>query len=211
MKKLIKLSLLAIFLGIHPTGCYNKSCDDLYSYTISDIGIVTKHIYNLNESSIYQAPQTDPTKYYKVDSIGFLMDIKDFNIGLLDTKSSFNGFQSMAIACEPRTRYENSIEGIQALYSGNNVVFNDTLQLKFGDDITNLFNITNSFGSYQYPMSLQNFSSSPYMGVDESFFLTFATSNNDSLEFRFNLITTLSDGKVLKSEDLMVNLLPSNK
>ena len=208
MKKLIKLSLLAIFLGIHPTGCYNKSCDDFSTYYISGIEVETKNAYNLNEIPIHHSPFVDTTKYYQIDSVAFLLSFNHFEVGVSTKKSFFNGFQSTAFACEPSYRYQNPIENVQTFYAGEHINFNDTLSLKTGDNITSMFNISNTFGYLNSSKPLQNFTGQ-YQNVDESFFLTLARSNKDSLEFNFDLITTLTDGKIFTMEDLTVKLLPS--
>lgn len=211
MKKLIKLSLLAVFLGIHPTGCYNNDCNDFnnHAYYISAIKIETKNIPNLGRGTdVYHAPSIETTKSYHVDSIGFLMSFEYVDLASVNTSSSFLGFQNIAMACSPSYRYHNPIENILVIYPGESIIFNDSISLNRGDTITSMFNISSTFSDYSQPQPLETYSYL-YQDMEESLLIRLSENNQDSIDFRFDLITTLTDGKVFKSESLAVKLLPS--
>lgn len=213
MKKLIKLSLLAVFLGIHPVSCdkYDgNTCDGLvgHAYYISNVEIETLHISNLEIGyAIHQAPPIDASKSYHIDSIGFFMSFENVDLAHSIKAPSFYGFQNMAIACSPSYHYHNPIESVLAIYSGKSITFNDSININTGDTITSMFNVSSTFSDYSQAEPLETYSDL-YQDVEESLLLRFKESNRDSIEFHFDLFTTLTDGKVFKAEGMEVKLLP---
>lgn len=209
MKKLIKLSLLAVFLGIHPVSCdrYDDDCGSSgnHTYFISGIDIETKDISSNHLA--FSAPNTNENKFYQIDSIGFLMNFETVDLASEETPS-FHGFQNMAVACSYLISYNNPIENIEAIYTGLDVQFNDSMGLSSGDTITRMFNSSYSYDSYSAPESLENLYKKP-VEVYGDVLITFNVMNSDSLDFPFQLITTLTDGKIFTIEDLTVKLLPS--
>ncbi|AEV34072.1 hypothetical protein Oweho_3118 [Owenweeksia hongkongensis DSM 17368] len=214
MKKLIKLSLLAIFLGIHPVSCdkYDgNTCEGLegHAYYISNVEIDTKHIANLDIGyPTHLAPLIDTSESYHNDSIGFLMSFESVDLAFSIKAPPFLGFQNMAIACSPLYHYRNPVESIVAIYSGSSITFNDSININTGDTITNIFNVSSTFNDYSPPEALESYSDL-YQNIEESLLIRFSENNKDSIDFRFDLITTLTDGKVFKSEHITVKLLPS--
>lgn len=213
MKKLIKISLLAIFLGIHPVSC-NRYKDDCgsgknHAFFISDVNIETKNIPNLGRGThVYFAALIDTANSYHIDSIGFLMNFDHVDLASSNTISPFLGFQNIAIACSYSIKYQNPIENISAIYTGESINFNDSLRLNTGDTITGMFNISSTFSNYLNPEPLQSYND-PYQDMEESFLISFSEKNRDSLDFHFDLFTTLIDGNIFISKDLAVKLIPS--
>lgn len=209
MKKLIKLSLLALFLGIHPVSCdrYDDDCGSPgnNAYFISGIDVETKDISS--NHLVFSAPNTNSNTFYPIDSIGFLMNFETVDLAYEETPS-FHGFQNMAIACSYLISYNNPIENIEAIYTGLDVRFNDSIHLSSGDTITKMFNSSYSYYSYSDPEPLEKLTKKP-LEVYGNVLITFKVMNSDSLDFPFQLITTLTDGKIFTMQNLSVKLLPS--
>lgn len=210
MKKLIKLSLLAIFLGIHPVSCDKKDdcTPEKQAYLVSNVKVESKDLSNPTQGYYqYYAPLTDTTNYYHIDSVGALITL-EFDDIAYKSRSSFSGFQSSATACSFSYNYKNPIKIMAVIYKGDHTQFNNSIELNTGDTITYMFNFSQSYSSFEKTDSLENIGNTS-ISVGEDLFIKCKHLNTDSLSFQYYLSTTLTDGTVIKSEDVLVKLLPA--
>ena len=209
MKKLIKLTLLAVFLGIHPVSCDKENdCNPgKHAYHVSNVKIESKDLSNSAQGYYqYYAPLTDTINYYHIDSVGTLITLEFVDIAY-KSQSNFSGFQSSATACSFSYNYEYPIKKMDVIYTGIGTQFNNSIELNTGDTITSMFNFSRSYSTFEKTDSLENIGNTS-IPVGEDLFIMCSHLNTDSLLFQCYVSTTLTDGTVIKSEDVLVKLLP---
>lgn len=215
MKKLIKLSLIALFLGIHPVSCdrYDDDCGDLSNYP--KLVLITEINYNFFnieplEQELYRVNGvTENDTYYHPDSVGI-----GFSIGMthrIAAKKNFNfGFAQTANACYPSPPdVHNYITKVDIIFTGSPTFFNDSIgTINKGDTLSNLFGAFSRDTYYSTPSPLHNQES---WDSWETTFIKLVKYNRDSLSLSVDALFHMADGDDLYINDISINLLPTDK
>ena len=197
MKKLIKLSLIAIFLGIHPVSCDKEdgSGTDCGSGTgpifITSLDLIARDVsIKENYDLPLAAPSADTSLYYSSDSICLSLLANQTKKSPVKKTSDFS-FQSTASACSPIYLYSNPITGFEIIYQGHTTDFDDTITLEYGDTISNLFGFTPDQKLWN-TMPLSEIRE--YPSTSTLFMVKLKAHNRDSLNLKFMAIASLSTG-----------------
>ena len=212
MKKLIKLSLLAIFLGIHPVSCDkgDSSGTDCGSGTgpifIASLDLIARDV-SIKEHYNFPlaAPPADTSLYYSSDSICLSLLANQTKKSPNKKTSNFS-FQSTASACSPLYLYSNPITSFEIIYQGHITDFDDTIPLEYGDTISNLFSFTPDQKLWN-TMPLSEISE--YPSASAFFMIKLKERNRDSLNLKFMAVATLNTGEVFHYRNQRLKILPS--
>ncbi|WP_417588924.1 hypothetical protein [Owenweeksia hongkongensis] len=216
MKNLIKLSLLAIFIGIHPIGCVKEEiqhpCAGENFATLVKAESFAKHYSSIsffNGSTINLGNWVDSSGYYHRNDIALSFSIDETK--RIAQQSHSLGIGNNAYACSPGIpKVDNKISNIDIIYRGDSLFYNNTFDTFMnGDTISDLFEY--AFNRYnQYPSEairpLKDFLPQEQSLYDELILKVAFTSKEDSLTLNFDIILTDSNGGVFEFNRSAFNL-----
>lgn len=204
MKILYRILFLVVFLGLVPLACEKEKCEDpcgcgdgpkISQFEIKDMGL--RPIETDDHTDI------DTAQYYHVSKIAIAVSITDQrNIALQSPKSTFS-FTSSAYACSPIGPRSNQFIENVIITAANTVTYKaQTVLIKKGDTITDLF----IFDLYSpHPAnseSLEEFlSSKPTLDGYGSFYFRLNPAPYQPTTLVIDVEVTLSDGQIFKFED----------
>lgn len=212
MKKLIKISLLAIFLGIHPVSCdkhTSHGCGDT-SRRAKIVEIQTLYFDMVKSSERWDKRYLeDTTSYYHSEEIGFTIGV-NHTIKIAENSPKLN-FGNVAWACTPQPpAVNNPIKSVEIIYKGQSQSLNDSILLNSGDTITDYFRYVNLNYWEPTPSPLDDIIFENPIASD-LLLIKLIEPNSSQIELPFTAIVHLSDGKRFEFEKLKFKLLPSNK
>lgn len=210
MKKLIKLTLIAIFLGIHPMSCINRDpdmCGDTSRWAkVVEIQSLYTSIVQSSEMWDTRYLQ-DTSAYYLSEEIGFTIAINQ-TIKIAENSPKLN-FGNIAWACSPVTpAVNNPIKSVAIIYKGESQSLNDSIFLNSGDTISDYFRYVNlddwePTPSHLYDITFENPTSS------DRLLIKLIEPNKEKMELPFIAMVTLTDNKTFEFNNLRFKLLPS--
>ncbi|WP_417602044.1 hypothetical protein [Owenweeksia hongkongensis] len=216
MKKLLKLILIAVFLGIHPVSCDRHGagdCGDLSNYPkvirIAEINHYLSSLSHVSGEMYRENGIIEDNSYRHPDSIGIGLSIdKTTRIASLKT---FNfGFTQTAIACSPAPpAVQNYVTKVDIIYAGLPIIFNTSTELiNPGDTISNLFGVFSRDTYCCHPDSLSDQASWNTFSNGYSTFIKLKKYNTDSVSLNIDAHFYLADGDDLDIKNIKLNLLP---
>lgn len=210
MKKLIKLTLIAIFLGIHPMSCINRDpdmCGDTSRWA-KVVEIQSLYTSIVQSSEMWDTRYLEDTSaYYLSEEIGFTIAINQ-TIKIAENSPKFN-FGNIAWACSPVTpAVNNPIKSVAIIYKGESQSLNDSIFLNSGDIISDYFRYVNlddwePSSSHLYDITFENPTSS------DRLLIKLVEPNKEKMELPFTAVVTLTDNKTFEFNNLRFKLLPS--
>lgn len=210
MKKLIKLTLIAIFLGIHPMSCINRDpdmCGDTSRWA-KVVEIQSLYTSIVQSSEMWDTRYLEDTSaYYLSEEIGFTIAINQ-TIKIAENSPKLN-FGNIAWACSPVTpAVNNPIKSVAIIYKGESQSLNDSIFLNSGDTISDYFRYVNlddwkPTPSHLYDITFENPTSS------DRLLIKLIEPNKEKMELPFTAVITLTDNKAFEFNNLRFKLLPS--
>lgn len=210
MKKLIKLTLIAIFLGIHPMSCINRDpdmCGDTSRWA-KVVEIQSLYTSIVQSSEMWDTRYLEDTSaYYLSEEIGFTIAINQ-TIKIAENSPKLN-FGNIAWACSPVTpAVNNPIKSVAIIYKGESQSLNDSIFLNSGDTISDYFRYVNlddwePTPSHLYDITFENPTSS------DRLLIKLIEPNKEKMELPFTAVVTLTDNKTFEFNNLRFKLLPS--
>lgn len=210
MKKLIKLTLIAIFLGIHPMSCIDRDpdmCGDTSRWA-KVVEIQSLYTSIVQSSEMWDTRYLEDTSaYYLSEEIGFTIAINQ-TIKIAENSPKLN-FGNIAWACSPVTpAVNNPIKSVEIIYKGKSQSLNDSIFLNSGDTISDYFRYVNlddwePTPSHLYDITFENPTSS------DRLLIKLIEPNKEKMELPFTAVITLTDNKAFEFNNLRFKLLPS--
>lgn len=210
MKKLIKLTLIAIFLGIHPMSCINRDpdmCGDTSRWA-KVVEIQSLYTSIVQSSEMWDTRYLEDTSaYYLSEEIGFTITINQ-TIKIAENSPKLN-FGNIAWACSPVTpAVNNPIKSVAIIYKGESQSLNDSIFLNSGNTISDYFRYVNlddwePTPSHLYDITFENPTSS------DRLLIKLIEPNKEKMELPFTAVVTLTDNKTFEFNNLRFKLLPS--
>ncbi|WP_417607911.1 hypothetical protein [Owenweeksia hongkongensis] len=213
MKKLIKLSLLAVFLGIHPMGCIKEEvqspCAGSNFATLVETESFDTHYSKVlihHDSVIQVIGWVDFSEYHHFDEIALSLIIsKTKRIA----EHTFNlQIGNEAYACSPPIpKVDNPISKIDIIYNGDSLFYNSSFgTLVGGDTISDLFEYSFYGHNYNEVIKPIKIFLPQEQYENEELTLKVASANSDLLTLNFDVLLTDSNGKSFEFKKQTFNL-----
>ena len=212
MKKLIKLSLIAVFLGIHPMACIQDDpygCGDTSKWAkIVEIQSLYSDIVKSSEMWDHRFLE-DTAAYIHSEEIGFIIGINQ-TLKIAQNSPKFN-FGNYALACSPIVpEVSNPIKRVEIIYKGLSQNFSDSIFLNTGDTITAFFRYVSPNYYEPTPLPLNDIIFDNPRSSD-LLLIKLVEPNPTKIEIPFTAVIHLMDDKRFEFEKLKFKLLPSTK
>lgn len=199
MRKLLTVLFLILLIETVPVSCSffcRDSCGcDPSPGPQKQINIISWNIETVSES--YQP--LDTSFVYDFDKVFKSLQI-DKRLIVSFKDSSIVGFSNVAYACSPAPlKAIQTIESIKII-AANQTAFKDANDIiQIGDNITNRFRMTYYFDANFQP--IDTFVYQRLIYEEDKYTLKLMERPFQEVKMKFNIVITLSDGKVLELND----------